>query len=68
MKTPPNEQAPPEATLRGIQRVDVPAYGVGATIQEDGRVQQDRAFESDFEKEVKRIETKCPGRRKKEAP
>jgi hypothetical protein len=26
------------------------------------RVQQDRAFESDFEKEVKRIETKRPGR------
>jgi hypothetical protein len=32
------------------------------------RVQQDRAFESDFEKEVKRIETKRPGRRKKEEP
>lgn len=32
------------------------------------RVRQDRAFESDFEKEVKRIETKRPGRRKKRAP
>jgi len=29
------------------------------------RVQQDRAFESDFEKETKRIETKRPGRTKK---
>jgi hypothetical protein len=32
------------------------------------RVQQDRAFESDFEKEAKRIETRRAGRRKKEAP
>jgi hypothetical protein len=32
------------------------------------RVQQDREFESDFEKEVKRIEAKHPARRKKEAP
>lgn len=32
------------------------------------RVQQDRAFESDFEKEVKRIEAKRPSGRKKEAP
>jgi hypothetical protein len=30
------------------------------------RVQQDRAFESDFEKEVKRIEAKGSGRRKKD--
>ncbi len=32
------------------------------------RVQQDRGFESDFEKEVKRIEARRPGRRKKEEP
>ncbi|MBM4354549.1 MAG: virulence RhuM family protein [Deltaproteobacteria bacterium] len=34
------------------------------------RVQQDRTFESDFEKEVKRIETKAkrPGHRKKDEP
>jgi len=32
------------------------------------RIQQDREFESDFENEVKRIEEKRPGRRKKEGP